>query len=501
MCHAGLNSGRNLRDLGIATLGLQVPTAKSVEEFREIDRVGCLETHQRIRGWVTEGEQSRMKRLPWEGADKAAERGFQLVGLGEEGFAVFLIAQQRMADMGHVNANLVGAPRFEPAFHQRPHGGGIRFLAEAFLNGEMGDGMARVGCRLANHRLSGAIRSRSTQRRIDRPGDARRRAPDQRVIGAFEVAGAAVVGECLRQCPVGSVVLGDDEHAARILIQPVHNTRPANAANTGQRCAAVVDERIDQRARPVARSWVDDKTRGLVDDYKVVVLEQDVERYVLPFGSGRFRLGHRQHDAVAHRQLALGLGYGRIVDADRTFADQRLDAAARQVRAEARGKPLIDTLAACIGDELFQCGFGFVIRIAHRSTGPDMPMAAPLDDEQEKPLDPAVERVRRKLVRFVAINLGLLFLALMAVVVAIVYRASRVEEPASAAVSELPMPADGTVLEGEIALPRGARIVSHALSGSVLSLQLQLPDGERSILLYDTVRGEPVGRFAVREAQ
>lgn len=130
-----------------------------------------------------------------------------------------------------------------------------------------------------------------------------------------------------------------------------------------------------------------------------------------------------------------------------------------------------------------------------------MPMAAPLDDEQEKPLDPAVERVRRKLVRFVAINLGLLFLALMAVVVAIVYRASRVEEPASAAVSELPMPADRTVLEGEIALPRGARIVSHALSGSVLSLQLQLPDGERSILLYDTVRGEPVGRFAVREAE
>ncbi len=130
-----------------------------------------------------------------------------------------------------------------------------------------------------------------------------------------------------------------------------------------------------------------------------------------------------------------------------------------------------------------------------------MPMAAPLDDEQEKPLDPAVERVRRKLVRFVAINLGLLFLALMAVVVAIVYRASRVEEPVPAAVSELPRPADGTVLEGEIALPRGARIVSHALSGGVISLQLELPDGGRSILLYDTTRGAPVGRFAVREAQ
>ncbi|PDQ22485.1 fimbrial protein, partial [Mesorhizobium sanjuanii] len=46
-------------------------------------------------------------------------------------------------------------------------------------------------------------------------------------------------------------------------------------------------------------------------------------------------------------------------------------------------------------------------------------MARPLAEEdpdvegREKPLDPEVESVRRKLVRFMAINLGLLFLALM----------------------------------------------------------------------------------------
>ncbi|RUU07680.1 fimbrial protein, partial [Mesorhizobium sp. M6A.T.Ca.TU.002.02.2.1] len=33
------------------------------------------------------------------------------------------------------------------------------------------------------------------------------------------------------------------------------------------------------------------------------------------------------------------------------------------------------------------------------------------DEDEEKPLDPEVEKVRKKLVRFVAINLGLLFLA------------------------------------------------------------------------------------------
>ena len=57
-----------------------------------------------------------------------------------------------------------------------------------------------------------------------------------------------------------------------------------------------------------------------------------------------------------------------------------------------------------------------------------------LDDEnEEKPLDPAMERVRRRLVRFVGINLGLLFIALMAVVVAIVYRARSGLDPADPA--------------------------------------------------------------------
>ena len=81
-----------------------------------------------------------------------------------------------------------------------------------------------------------------------------------------------------------------------------------------------------------------------------------------------------------------------------------------------------------------------------------------LDDEDEKPLDPAVENVRRKLVRFVGINLALLFLALMAVVAAIVYK-SRTQGPAPAAISasEIPTnPPPGGFLEGDIALTLGA---------------------------------------------
>ncbi len=123
-------------------------------------------------------------------------------------------------------------------------------------------------------------------------------------------------------------------------------------------------------------------------------------------------------------------------------------------------------------------------------------MARPASDEEEKPLDPAVENVRRKLVRFVAINIGLLFIALMAVVGALVYKSVTMTPPAdSAAGIEVPSP-EG-VAEGQIPVPSGARIVSQSLSGNRISLSLELSDGSRSIYLYDVAQRRIVGRFAV----
>ena len=110
-----------------------------------------------------------------------------------------------------------------------------------------------------------------------------------------------------------------------------------------------------------------------------------------------------------------------------------------------------------------------------------------LDDEiEEKPLDPAVERVRKKLVRFVAINLGLLFAALMAVVAAIVYKSG-----------QTPPPADGPAAVAEIALPAGAKMIGHGFSGGQFSIDAELADGSRVIILYDVAGKKVVGRYAV----
>jgi len=106
------------------------------------------------------------------------------------------------------------------------------------------------------------------------------------------------------------------------------------------------------------------------------------------------------------------------------------------------------------------------------------------DDEiEEKPLDPAVDRVRKKLVRFMAINLGLLFAALMAVVAAIVYKSG-----------QTPPPADGPAAIAEIVLPSGAKMIGHGFSDGQFSIDAELADGSRVIILYDVAGKRIVGR-------
>ena len=121
------------------------------------------------------------------------------------------------------------------------------------------------------------------------------------------------------------------------------------------------------------------------------------------------------------------------------------------------------------------------------------------DNDDDKPLDPAAERVRQRLVRFMAVNLTILFLAVMVVVGAVVYRAflsdrgGAPSEPA-AATGAAPLAASGA-----LSLPSGAEIVSQSLSANRLSLHVR-QTGAEAILVFDLSTGQQVGRFDIRRA-
>jgi hypothetical protein len=120
------------------------------------------------------------------------------------------------------------------------------------------------------------------------------------------------------------------------------------------------------------------------------------------------------------------------------------------------------------------------------------------DDDQEKPLDPAAEKLRKRLIRFMAINFGLLFLALMVVIGALVYKTSVARRtPTAPAAGDIPAPAGGPA-SADIVLPAGAKILSQSLSGDRLLLDTQLAGGGRALFVYDVGKRRMIGRFSIR---
>lgn len=127
-------------------------------------------------------------------------------------------------------------------------------------------------------------------------------------------------------------------------------------------------------------------------------------------------------------------------------------------------------------------------------------MAASDDDTEGKPLDPEMERVRRKIMRFFAISVGLTLVAVMAVLAAVVYKlnAPGHNGPTPRVSSEIPGQA-APAREATIPLKAGTRIISQSLSGNRLAIDTLLPDGGRQIVIYDIGEGRIVERLNVGE--
>ena len=94
------------------------------------------------------------------------------------------------------------------------------------------------------------------------------------------------------------------------------------------------------------------------------------------------------------------------------------------------------------------------------------------EDDAEEPLDPAVERLRRKMVRLLAVSIGVMMIGVMAVLAAVVYRAVDAGGPDAL---------DGA--EIALALPAGADIRSISLDGDRALVHAATADGARMYLV------------------
>jgi hypothetical protein len=129
-------------------------------------------------------------------------------------------------------------------------------------------------------------------------------------------------------------------------------------------------------------------------------------------------------------------------------------------------------------------------------------MPQPEIEEQEEPLDPAMERIRRKMVLLQLVSGGIMFVCFMAVLGAIVYKINqRTDEPSTtvAASGGFAVPADQP-LAATAALPAGFEVQQVSLSGSQILFYGQLSGG-RKLFIFDLSIGRMVADVTVGQGQ
>ena len=121
-----------------------------------------------------------------------------------------------------------------------------------------------------------------------------------------------------------------------------------------------------------------------------------------------------------------------------------------------------------------------------------------LEQEEEKPLDPEMERVRQKMVRLLVVSIGIMFLGVMAVLAGVVYKVMTPDaEPEIAAGERFAVPSDGP-LRTTAALPDGFSVDNVALDGSRILFYGRKPDGSAGALIVDVTTGRVIAEISLK---
>lgn len=94
---------------------------------------------------------------------------------------------------------------------------------------------------------------------------------------------------------------------------------------------------------------------------------------------------------------------------------------------------------------------------------------------EDEPLDPAMERVRRKMVRLLAVSIGTMVIGVFAVLAAVMWRVTSED-------------AGGATRQITLQIPAGFETVSVSAAADQVVLYGEI-DGNRKVLVFDTETG------------
>ncbi len=107
------------------------------------------------------------------------------------------------------------------------------------------------------------------------------------------------------------------------------------------------------------------------------------------------------------------------------------------------------------------------------------------DEQDDKPLDPAMEKVRRKMIRLQIVSGLVMFISLMAVFGAVVYKAMGPSKTATPTASQsMQVPSDQPV-SATASLPQGFTIENISFANGDMLFYGRLANGTRKALVFN----------------
>ncbi|WP_407965325.1 hypothetical protein [Bartonella sp. C271] len=111
---------------------------------------------------------------------------------------------------------------------------------------------------------------------------------------------------------------------------------------------------------------------------------------------------------------------------------------------------------------------------------------------QNIPLDPAVERVRKKLMRLMIISITITLLLILAVFAGVIYKIIKPETT-----GKLTQPLSSSVPHHILSLPPKTQILSQSLFQQNIVLRLLTPEGQTKFMIYNYHTGELLSVFSI----
>ncbi|WP_273758977.1 hypothetical protein [Bartonella sp. AU55XJBT] len=119
---------------------------------------------------------------------------------------------------------------------------------------------------------------------------------------------------------------------------------------------------------------------------------------------------------------------------------------------------------------------------------------------QDLPLDPAVERVRKKLMGLMMISVLITLFLILIVLFLIVYKVTTGSAPKQTELSSSHSK-NPHVIHHTLSLPKKTQVLSQSLSEHNISLKILTPDGQTKLMIYNYHTGELIAVLSIETTE